>query len=325
MSRRRKNPKAKPSGQRGNHRPVEAQPVRDDTRSTAVDGVGDHDLSDGGSQRRSDPGVGAQIRYLRDAYAHTIAELDDHYRQQLEAELPSIDYDVVDFGPDEVVDPAVAWPYLVELQQHLVTQARATAAHRGSAEWLWWLRRTRGQFHVNELESTEGYTQSVAEVLAAGNSRPSEPTSTEGLPDPSQGERFTFAARTEEVAIGSLDLLWLRHAALQLYHLHATMMRCAKGQGVIFGEDGVPTAEMDQTLEYAIHIYDQRNEAGSRNALVAVGLHHADPFEPVTDSGLFGGKVPLWSHRQTPAGDPLDVMSGDVVPGRVVLGDPALR
>lgn len=245
----------------------------------------------------------AEITVFREIYSEALARLDADYGARLAADLPLIAQEEVGFGPADVVPAAEAWPVLEAYERQLVDQAEQVVARRGSAEWIWWLRRLRGQFHINDLRTTEPYAQTLAEVLAAGNTRPSTPV---------DGPRLNFVRSGDDIAAGVDDLLSLRHAAIQLYRLHATMKRCAKGQGVIFPVKDLPRAEIDTRIEAAIHAYDQRNEAGSSNSLFAVGLHLADPSSPPSPSDRFGGTVPIWHEIATPIGDPIDL--GDPPP-----------
>lgn len=221
---------------------------------------------------------------LRALVNQAVAEgLDEVYERRLAAKLPSFGYEEAGIRPDRDIEPATAWPALEELHDRLVGNARAFVARRGSAEWLWWLRRLRGQFHVNSLDTTEPYVQLVAEVLAAGDSRPSTP-----LPDV---PKFVFPLDAEVL----LDLMWLRQAAIQLYRLHATMRRCAKGQAVRFVKDDVPYAVPDDLIEGAIDEFDQRSLKASGNLLDAVGLHLVqEPGSFPEADETFGGVVPAW-------------------------------
>lgn len=220
-------------------------------------------------------------RRLRECYRGALAEHGDQIARKVASEMPRIDYDAADITPATEVDSASAWEALATIEQFLVEKARAHARRRGSAEWLFWLRRLRGQFQINSLRTTEPYIHELAETLAAGESRPSE------LRRDSPNFNFDFSG--EVLA----DLLRMRHAAIELYRLHATMKRCAKGQAVQFREGEVPYAVPDDVLEIAIHEYDQRNERGAHNLLDAVGLHAADWREPPTLES-FGTSVPLW-------------------------------
>ena len=224
-----------------------------------------------------------KARPLREMLDDVLTKLDGDYRARLANEFPRIDYPAAGIGPDDDVDPLEAWPVLEAMHDHLVDKARAIANSRGSAEWLWLLRRLRGQFHVNTLDSTEPYVQLLAESLTAGVSRPS--SHVEGAPT------FAFEVTPEVL----LDLVWMRNAAIQIYRLHATMKRCAKGQHVRFVEGDVPYAVPDDVFEAAIHDYDQRCLEASSSLLDAVGLHLGTGRSagPGSDDS-FGGTVPFW-------------------------------
>jgi len=221
---------------------------------------------------------------IRAAYREMLESgLEVQYAEKLQNELPDIDYAALGIAPDTVVEPADAWPILENIEHEFVSSVQQLAARRGSAEWLYWSRRLGGQFHINDLYTTGPYTELLAETLAAGDPRTATPI--EGAP------RFAFDLTRELL----LDLLWMRHAAILLYRLHATMKRCAKGQAVQFLAGEVPYAVPDDRLEAAIHDYDQRNERTSRNLLDAVGLHHGRQSSPPTGYNV-GDTVPMW-HR----------------------------
>jgi len=44
-----------------------------------------------------------------------------------------------------VVEPSVGWGYLETIHDIFVNRIPVVVSRRGSAEWLWWLRRLRGQ------------------------------------------------------------------------------------------------------------------------------------------------------------------------------------
>lgn len=217
------------------------------------------------------------------------SELEDDYAARLASELPMLDYDAAGAGPDDDMDPAAAWAPLEEMHSHLVEKARDFASKRGSAEWLWWLRRLRGQFHVNSLESTEPYVQHLAEALATGEARPSTP-----IPNV---PTFTFPLDAEVL----LDLIWMRHASIQLYRVQATMKRCAKGQAVRFLRGEVPYAVPDNVIESAIEQFDQRALGVSGSLLDSVGLHLSPDMRTVPEvtGDTFGAVIPTWHHMPT--------------------------
>jgi hypothetical protein len=218
----------------------------------------------------------------RELFKTLLCGVDDYYERRLAEELPTLDYTATGIAPDEEVAPDIAWPLLESLHERLVAATQHFAAHVGSAEWLWWLRRLRGQFHINDLDTTDPYVQHLAEALAAGTPRPSTP-----VPDV---PRFVFPLDPERL----LDITWMRHAAIQLYRLHATMKRCAKGQRVQFRSGDLPYAVPDEVIEQAIDAYDRRAERVAGSLLSSVGLHlPAASAEHVELGDTFGGVIPF--------------------------------
>lgn len=184
-----------------------------------------------------------------------------------------------------LVEASRAWEPLEFLHETIVARVRELVANHGSAEWLWFLRRLRGQFHANDLATTDPYVQALAEVLAVGDSRPSTPYP--GVP------RFAFPM-DENMAY---DLHWISQVALVVYRLHGTMKRCAKGQPVIFEPGEIPRAAPDPQLEAAIELYDRRTEGVSANLLQAVGVVGPDRWHIPEKEGFarIGGLVPTWT------------------------------
>jgi hypothetical protein len=195
-----------------------------------------------------------------------------------------------------VIEAPKAWESLELLHDLLVSRVRELVADRGSADWLWFLRRLRGQFHVNNLETTDPYIQALAETLAAGDSRPSAP-----LAHPS---RFAFPVTEEAV----YDVHWISQMAILLYQLHGTMKRCAKGQPIQFFPGALPQPSPHPELESAIDSYDRRTQRMSSNLLQAVGLVAQDEFTPLDsrDDPRIGGLVPHWFFLASRRGRPLD-------------------
>ena len=212
------------------------------------------------------------------------SEVNDRYALRAQRSMPYIDFDEAGFLPGDVVPAAEAWSLLVELHDAYVAQSVKLIQSKGSAEWLWLLRRLRGQFDINSFKSSDGYIQILSEVLAAGVSRES------GRSVEAQTFNFDVGPHT------LLDLLILRHFAIGLYRLHATMKRCAKGQDVQFFEDAIPYAVPDDVLELAIREYDQRSENGGESShFSSVGLLGQTTRRPRTsDDDGYGGAVPAW-------------------------------
>jgi hypothetical protein len=197
-----------------------------------------------------------------------------------------------------VIDASDAWPYLEMLHDFFVGRVQELLDDRGSAEWLWWIRRLGGQFDdVNDMRSTPPYIDGVAEALAAGVSPPSTP-----FPDHPTFE-FPF---TDQVL---LDLTWLREISIMMYRLHATMKRCAKGQPALLVPGEVPRWAPDDNLDDAIEEYDNRTERESVNLLQAIGVAGTCAIRPDPARHRIGGLVPHWYHisvERPPAFDRAD-------------------
>jgi len=246
-------------------------------------------------------------RPLREMYvADRSLQLDALLGSEFQQALPGIPEHEHRTAPF-TLDGTEAWPLLKRMHDTLVLRAQTYAKRRGSAEWLFWLRRLAGQFEdVNTLESTGPYVQILAESLAAGDSRPSQPVP--------HDQTFNFYWTDN----ANIDLRWMRNAAIQLYRLQATMKRCAKGQKVLFAPGKIPYAIPDDVLENAISVYDQRHIEAGASGLDAVGLHVVGAFDKYgvgrqrsqVDPVGFAGIVPIW-HR---------VHVGDHIPGFDLAG-----
>jgi hypothetical protein len=213
-----------------------------------------------------------EVMALRDEYSQRIMDgypyaLDPDTREPLSG----------------VLDAVTAWPYLEQLHEFFVVRVQERVNDRGSAEWLWWLRRLRGQFdNVNDMPSTGPYVQAVAEALAVGISRPSTPLA--------DYPTFEFILTPEVL----LDLAWLREVSIMMYRLHATMKRCAKGQAVDLVPGEVPRWEPNEELDEALEEYDRRSEVEGSNLLKAVGVVGSPTINPDPHRLRIGGLVPHW-------------------------------
>ncbi|MGQ0823771.1 MAG: hypothetical protein ACT4OX_01865 [Actinomycetota bacterium] len=207
-------------------------------------------------------------------------ELFDEVRAQIFDGLPYV-VDPDGHPLDIVIESADAWDHLKLMHDDMTTRVQELLARRGSAEWLWWLRRLRGQFDdFNTMVSTGPYVQAVAESLAAGFSRPSQRA---------DHETFVFPFSAQVV----YDLAWLREIAIVIYQLHSAMKRCAKGQRVHFIPSSVPRWEPDDDLDDAIEEYDGRTEREARNLMQALGVA-APPSTMPGGTLRVGGIVPTW-------------------------------
>jgi hypothetical protein len=190
------------------------------------------------------------------------------------------------------IDAPDAWDYLETLHDSFVERVRDVLSNRGSAEFLWWLRRLSGQFDsVNDLRSTGPYVQLIAEALATGLSRPASPVPNLAM--------FTFPLTAEVL----WELSWLSEISILMYRLHATMKRCAKGEAVDLIPGDVPRWEPDDMLDDAIEEYDSRTERESANIMQSVGVvAPAGTLSPQHVS--VGGLVPNWHATYSPKARP---------------------
>lgn len=209
-------------------------------------------------------------------------------RRQYDQLIRSCVVDELGFSRPTTLDSADAWQPLDHIHSLLVSRAEGLANRRGSAEYLWFLRRLRGQFAVNNLRSTDAYVEMLAEALVCGTSRPSVPV------DPQVVEnRFTFDP-TDEVLD---DLYELRELSLRVYEIQSALKRCAKGQRIVFDPDRNPWPPEDDPIHKYIRDYDKRSEAATATLLRTVGLATdigLDPREVETWTRKIGGMVPLF-------------------------------
>jgi hypothetical protein len=175
-----------------------------------------------------------------------------------------------------------AWTNLFSIHETLRARLEEIAASRGTAEWLFFLRRLRGQFAgLNSLDSTEPYVQRIAEAVVTRTVRESEPV--EGDPT------FTFYVTPELLS----DLMKIHEGAGMLYDLHSAMKRCAKGHRVLFAPGDRPRWVDDQVLGAAIRAYDLRTEHDETGAFAALGIRAPElEFEELKPP--IGSQVLLW-------------------------------
>jgi hypothetical protein len=136
------------------------------------------------------------------------------------------------------------------------------------------------------MQSTEPYVQGLAEALAAGQSRPSTRA---------KSERFEFAFTEKTLH----DLVWLSEMSEVMYHLHAVMKRCAKGEAVLLVPRDIPQWDPDKVLDDAIEDYDKRLERETANLFQAVGVAAPRAAEPGPENARIGGLAPYWFFAQT--------------------------
>ena len=176
----------------------------------------------------------------------------------------------------------VAFEALQSMHDFLVGRVTELVRDRGSAEWLFWLRRLRGQFvDVNSLSSTDPYLQSLAESLAAGESRTSESLG--------QAGHFNFGFDAELL----YDLSWLREVSISIYEMQSAMKRCAKGQTISFEPENTPSWVPSRDVDDAIADYDQRRLRESSNPMGTVGSY-ASADSLLEAPSAFLDHVPQW-------------------------------
>lgn len=230
------------------------------------------------------------------------------------AELDSELLDGISFISETEAGPALrgvaageeAYETLLTIHDELHLMAEISAQTMGTAEWLFWLRRLRGQFAgANSLSSTEPYIQDLAEALVTRTSRVSVPKS--GVP--THDYPFTDETRSR--------LAVIHHLAGTIYDVQSSMKRCAKGQRIRFAPGRVPTWVNDPLLDPFIRSWDRRIMIDDVGALAALGIRdHSSPSE--LPELPIGGHVPLWRRSQLrkesrfTVGDPPPYLPGSV-------------
>lgn len=174
-----------------------------------------------------------------------------------------------------------AYDALISIHDHFVRKTGDLVQGLGTAEWLFWLRRLRGQFAiVNNNPSTEPYVQQVAEALVTQTVRKSE--------------SILDSEHNYAIDENKLHLLAGLHAvATEVYELHSLIKRCGKGQSIRFTPKQLPTWVPDPALDAAIKRYDRRTREDEAGYFAALGIVSA----PTTFEGVqlpLGGHVPLW-------------------------------
>ncbi len=193
-----------------------------------------------------------------------------------------------------------AYEALSIIHNELHLMAEITAQSMGTAEWLFWLRRLRGQFAgANSLSSTEPYIQDLAEALVTRTSRLSVPAHDA----PTHDYHFTDETHSR--------LAMVHHLAGAIYDVQSAMKRCAKGQQIRFTPGSIPTWVDDPTLDSFIRTWDRRIMVDDVGALAALGIRdHSSPRQ--LPEFPIGGNVPLWHRSQLRKGS------------RFTTGDPPL-
>lgn len=160
-----------------------------------------------------------------------------------------------------VLSGKAAQPHLERLRRRLEEEAAKLINKRPAFEWLWYLRRLRGQFNWNGLETTDPYCQALAEALCSLSTKP-EPGLVAGGP-------FNTVFPVEEADVR--DLLRLRELVGLIYENHGTTRYAGKGCDIRFsredGSESVPTPAMSR----AVKLYDSRH-ASRHNILARAGL-----------------------------------------------------
>ena len=182
---------------------------------------------------------------------------------------------------DGVFDGEFAWNALMTIHDAFVEHVDRIAAQMGSAEWLFWLRRLRGQFVVvNNLRTTEPYVQRLAEALVTRRVRPSK--TIEGL------DEHNYYLSAEKL----LALEMVHVIAAEIYELHSSLKRCAKGQAVRFTPYEMPRWVSDPVIDAAITRFDRRIEVDQGGGLASVGIADRGAGDVRLELPL-GGKIPL--------------------------------
>jgi len=169
-------------------------------------------------------------------------------------------------GMFAVCDPVLlsgegAQPHLERLRLRLEAEAQLLVNKRSAFEWLWYLRRLRGQFNWNDLGTTDPYCQALAEALCSMSTKPDPEMPTGG------SFNMRFPIESEDIR----DLLRLRGIVGLLYENHGTTRYAGKGSNIQFTRAGGPIAVPTPALKRAVKLYDSRN-ADLHNLLANAGL-----------------------------------------------------
>jgi hypothetical protein len=230
-------------------------------------------------------GCGRSASWLREAFGGPESqELERMIARTVTGALPYIGDKNTEEPLAEVRADAEAWHLLKMIFDALSNRAMTLVESRGSAEWLWFLRRLRGQFNINSWQTTDPYIQALAEAVSIGRSRPANPLL--------NTQTFAFDVTPQVLT----DLHWLRQIAISLYRLDTTLKRCAKGEPVEFRGRSLPQAIVDHKLDRLISIYDKRRQDAEQNLTSAIGVDvGGDLFPIVHQHNRIGGLLPYWA------------------------------
>jgi hypothetical protein len=212
-----------------------------------------------------------------------------------------------------------AFNKLTIIHNELRLMAEFTAQVMGTAEWMFWLRRLRGQFAgLNSFASTEPYVQNLAEALVMRTSRLSNPTRDAATHD------YDFTDETHR------HLMVVHHLAGTIYDVQSAMKRCAKGQKIRLVPGHIPTWVADPVLDPILRAWDRRVMVDDVGYLAALGIRDNSKLGQHLEFPI-GGNVPVWRRTRLrkdsrfSVDDPppylLGVVNLDVV-GSLEIGQP---
>jgi len=168
-----------------------------------------------------------------------------------------------------------AQPHLERLRLRLEAEALNLVNKRSAFEWLWYLRRLRGQFNWNALRTTDPYCQALAEALCSMSTKP-------GPKLPAVGPSNTaFPVGNDDIR----DLLRLSEIVGLLYETHGTARYAGKGSEIRFSSEDGPKSVPTPELKRAVKLYDSRHD-DSQNVLAHAGLA-ADLDAEITETNIF--------------------------------------
>jgi hypothetical protein len=156
-----------------------------------------------------------------------------------------------------------AWTALVGVEESLEGYAYSVAQTISSAEWLWYLRRSRWLFEGhNELPTTAPYMAAVAESIGALSATPTRSPTT-----PPPRVMYPIDDRTAQ------SVLRLFAVSERLYSLHGALRWAGKGSAIRSRPEGLPECDPTPELEAMVRLWDNRVAGDNPGILAAAGLY----------------------------------------------------
>ncbi|MDP9333656.1 MAG: hypothetical protein M3Q30_10150 [Actinomycetota bacterium] len=220
-------------------------------------------------------------------------------------------------GVRTVVSGEEAEPHLHSLRDGLEAIASEIANRHSRAAWLWYLRRLRGQFNLNRLESTERYCQALSEALSAVSTSPNPHYEVNVRP------KIHLVFPVDDDAVRDIDELC--SIARLLYVVHSEIRWAGKGSDIVFSAAALPRADPAEELQTAVRLVDERG--GRTSYLAGAGLA-ANPSRRVPHSAI-ASTIPLAGFADSSERAPAWLGGPKAPPGcgfdLVDLGDDVVR